>query len=403
MKVCAIGLSIVALSSALSLQAMRGRGRAVSAPATHMDQQGRKKEEKEEYAFKCATSLASNSTDDNDFVGLDDGGFPGEQERDLVPHAKHIKLRPSTAKFNEAIERSKEGEVHPGLDDGEFLRAQERLFRDRLHPSVVKFGQERERLSKGESLCTISSPVANKIQELSYSQDGSLKVQPDEYLKNFSMSPGSHPSSSASSQDESAITGLDSLALADKSLPIRNITTDTSFHITSDSFDDCGKMILQISMHQLHEGARFANVHTGLAEIYNDIPANPAGIEALIHDTKALTYATDSYQFLMRNTMFSSAIPICNEISTQKYPGAQSLTGDMQRILTQILLYPHLVATSAIRMPAENIGMAFMGTDPQTNGRVLTYNKDINAIDNKVPVRGIALAYAYVLQLFASK
>lgn len=170
------------------------------------------------------------------------------------------------------------------------------------------------------------------------------------------------------------------------------------FCLMPHSFYPLGKTALIEGVRTFHLGANLENVHTGLAEIFDEIPEDAAGIEALIHDQQALAYATKSCIFLRTQTTYPQLKSTYSEICSQSHPGAKNLAIGFARSTMQMLLYPYVCSTCDIRLPLENMGMACMGTDDVTCGKILACNKDIDVQPNKTPARGIALAYAYCLQ-----
>jgi len=177
----------------------------------------------------------------------------------------------------------------------------------------------------------------------------------------------------------------------------------TPFHITPDSFGQEGKQILLLGVKAYHNASQCAEIKTGLAAIYNKISGDRSGVETLINDARALEYANKSYTFLIKETTYPDLDKTFSQISAGNYPEARDLAVATQRLMLQVLLYPHVVKTSDMRMPRKNIGMMFMGADVEIKAQILKHNKDIDLEANTSPARGTALVCAYCMQQFLDK
>ena len=179
--------------------------------------------------------------------------------------------------------------------------------------------------------------------------------------------------------------------------PQENLVT-----ITPDSFNSIGKKILLGYVTRMHAAAAEQPPLTkGLAAICNSIPATEEGVSDLIHDENCLDRANAYYNFLENDTSYPKIVATFREINRAGFPGCEKLALDTQRTLTSILLYKKLWETSDIRMPEQNMGMAFMETTDNTaNRRILECNSHIDVESNTIAAKGVVLATAYSSQRY---
>lgn len=168
--------------------------------------------------------------------------------------------------------------------------------------------------------------------------------------------------------------------------------------ITPGSFNERGKAVLQLSVQRMHSASEKYSINTGLADIFNAIPASSSGIEDLINDPSALQNANECYNALLTETTYPLLLATFGELKKAPYPGAQELTGDIVRTMVLVMSYKNLYETSDIRVPEENMGKIFMGTSDKVNGKILALNADIDVQANKDKVRGNTLMFGYCMQ-----
>ena len=182
----------------------------------------------------------------------------------------------------------------------------------------------------------------------------------------------------------------------------KNTAYFTTKTITPDSFNSIGKKILLGYVTRMHAAATEQSPITkGLAAICNSIPATEEGVSDLIHDQNCLDRANAYYNFLENDTSYPKIVTTFREINRAGFPGCEKLALDTQRTLTSILLYKKLWETSDIRMPEQDMGMAFMETtNNAANRRILECNSHIDVESNTIAAKGVVLATAYSSQRY---
>lgn len=170
------------------------------------------------------------------------------------------------------------------------------------------------------------------------------------------------------------------------------------YSIQSTSFDEKGKKYLECSIKAMHEAAKYKNISTGLAAIYNKIPADIHGMDMLLYDDESLKYATQFNEFLKKETTYQDLIPTFCILERERFEGAGTLAQDLKRTCVQGLLYKKIITESDIRVPSDNLGAMFMGKGTEVDSIFLEYNKDIDVQKNTSQAQGWLLLMAYYMQ-----
>ena len=188
------------------------------------------------------------------------------------------------------------------------------------------------------------------------------------------------------------------------SMSVRNyesfFTTRVSCALKPTSFGILDKQSLCNDIATLHQAALSIKVHSGLAKIYDDIPANEAGIEALIHDPHALKYASKLYRFLKVKTPYVDLLPTFKFIEECSFEGSNKLAAHLRYTSFQALVYDKVYKSSDIRLPSDKLAQLFVKDGPKNVGKMLQYNKNLDPETNKAQARGFLLYMAYCAASF---
>lgn len=167
--------------------------------------------------------------------------------------------------------------------------------------------------------------------------------------------------------------------------------------IKPDSFNDKGRLFIEHSVRLWHEAATQSGIHTGLAAIYNDIPANKPGIEALIYDAQSLKYANICNEYLLKQILHDN----CEFLIKQAEKLTENLAQDLKRSIAQMIIYKKIdKISSGIFLPLNTLGFSCMSMEPEILSKILKANDDLNDLyeDNKYAARGMLLAMGYFMQ-----
>lgn len=182
-------------------------------------------------------------------------------------------------------------------------------------------------------------------------------------------------------------------------VPMQNNDRETEWYspdpITARSFTTNGKILLMKYVQNMQLASKKSGYTNGLAAICNAIPATFDDMTALTQEPDALYYA-NIYNKKLASTEYPNLKSLFFDIKNIK----SDLAIDCQHALASMLIYNAITKTSDIRMPEERMGMAFMGTDIDTNIRVLKENNHIDPSKNAPYAKGAAMLMAYCTQKF---